>query len=79
MPDRYVDGDPTNNDINGSAWEHELFGTELGAGGDIQGVVDSLDYLHGLGIRGIYVAGSALITLPWVSPPCRSYTLKHFD
>lgn len=29
------------------------------------GLVDSLDYLHGLGIRGIYLAGSLLHNLPW--------------
>ena len=49
--DRFVNGDPTNDNANGTAWEHDPTGTQLRHGGDIKGLVDSLDYLHGLGIR----------------------------
>ncbi|KKY19706.1 putative alpha-glucan synthase ags2 [Phaeomoniella chlamydospora] len=34
-------------------------------GGDLQGLLDTLDYLHGMGIRGIYLAGPPLINQPW--------------
>jgi alpha-1,3-glucan synthase len=63
--DRFVNGDPSNDDINGTSWEHDLYGTQLRHGGDIKGLQDSLDYLHGMGIRGLYVAGSALLNMPW--------------
>ena len=49
--DRFVNGDATNDDANGTAWEHDPTGTQLRAGGDISGVLDSIDYIHGLGIR----------------------------
>lgn len=31
------------------------------------GLEDSLDYLYGMGIRGLYVAGSLLYNEPWAS------------
>ena len=65
--DRFVNGDPTNDDANGTAWEHDLTGTQLRHGGDVQGLQDTLDYLVGMGIRGIYLAGSPMINLPWGS------------
>ena len=65
--DRFVNGDPSNDNANGTAWEHDPTGTQLRHGGDMKGVVDSLDYLHGLGIRGIYLVGSIMINLPWSS------------
>jgi alpha-1,3-glucan synthase len=60
-------------------------GTQLRHGGDVDGLVDTLDYLHGLGIRGIYLAGSLLYNFPWmsdsysplVSTTCRS--LRRID
>jgi alpha-1,3-glucan synthase len=39
--------------------------TQLRHGGDIQGLVDSLDYLQGMGIKAIYVAGPPFINFPW--------------
>jgi alpha-1,3-glucan synthase len=63
--DRFVNGDPTNDNANGTAWEHDPLQTQLRHGGDVQGLVDSLDYLQGLGIRGIYIVGSAYINHPW--------------
>ena len=63
--DRFVNGDPTNDNANGTSWEHDLQGTQLRHGGDIKGLLSSLDYLHGLGVRGLYIAGSALINEPW--------------
>nr|POE47199.1 cell wall alpha-1,3-glucan synthase ags1 [Quercus suber] len=63
--DRFVNGDPTNDNINGTSWEHDLLGTQLRHGGDIKGLQASLDYLHGMGIRGLYIAGSNMINMPW--------------
>lgn len=65
--DRFVNGDPTNDNANGTAWEHDYLGTQLRHGGDLRGLVDSLDYLHGLGIRGLYIAGSLMLNFPWES------------
>lgn len=62
--DRWVDGDPTNNDNNGTVFEHDPTSNQLRHGGDVQGVVDSLDYLQGMGVKGIYVAGTPFINLP---------------
>ncbi|KAL8668001.1 MAG: hypothetical protein Q9168_007129 [Polycauliona sp. 1 TL-2023] len=63
--DKFINGDPTNDDINGTAWEHDITGTQLRYGGDVAGLQDSLDYLAGMGIRGIYISGSLLINAPW--------------
>ncbi|KAL8647173.1 MAG: hypothetical protein Q9226_006541, partial [Calogaya cf. arnoldii] len=63
--DRFVNGDPSNDDANGTAFEHDHMANQLRHGGDVAGLADSLDYLQGMGIKGIYIAGSALINLPW--------------
>lgn len=63
--DRFVNGDPTNDDANGTTWEHDPYGTQLRHGGDAQGLIDSLDYLYGLGIRGIYIVGVFQLNMPW--------------
>ncbi|QIW99286.1 hypothetical protein AMS68_004804 [Peltaster fructicola] len=65
--DRFVNGDPTNDNANGTSWEHDILGTQLRHGGDMKGLVDTLDYLYGLGIRSLYIAGSMMINLPWES------------
>ncbi|GFZ48862.1 hypothetical protein JCM24511_06611 [Saitozyma sp. JCM 24511] len=65
--DRFVDGDPSNNDINGTLFEVDSFSTQLRAGGDLAGLVDTLDYLQGMGIRALYISGSPFINLPWSS------------
>ena len=67
MLDRFVNGDPSNDDANKTAWEHDLTGTQLRHGGDIKGLQDSLDYVAGLGIKGLYLAGSPMINVPWGS------------
>ncbi|KAL8886169.1 MAG: hypothetical protein Q9215_006085 [Flavoplaca cf. flavocitrina] len=63
--DRFINGDPTNDDINGTAWEHDITGTQLRYGGDVAGLQETLDYLAGMGIRGIYISGTPLINAPW--------------
>ncbi|WBW73643.1 cell wall alpha-1,3-glucan synthase Mok11 [Schizosaccharomyces osmophilus] len=63
--DKWVDGDPTNNDINGTRFEYDMLETEFRNGGDIIGVKKSLDYLQGMGVKGIYLAGTPFVNLPW--------------
>ncbi|KAK7745826.1 Cell wall alpha-1,3-glucan synthase ags1 [Cytospora paraplurivora] len=65
--DRFVNGDPTNDNANGSVYEQEVMGTQLRFGGDIQGLVDTLDYIQGIGIRGLYIAGSPFINQPYAA------------
>lgn len=49
--DRFANGDPSNDNSNGTAFEVDILSTQLRAGGDISGLVDSLDYLQGMGIK----------------------------
>lgn len=53
MLDRFVNGDPTNDDINGTVFEHDVTSNQLRYGGDLAGLVDSLDYLQGMGVKVI--------------------------
>ncbi|KLJ13241.1 alpha-1,3-glucan synthase [Blastomyces silverae] len=62
--DRFVNGDPTNDNINGTLFEHDLNSNQMRHGGDIDGLVDTLDYLQGMGIKGIYLAGTVLMNAP---------------
>lgn len=65
MLDRFVNGDPTNDDINGTVFEHDVTSNQLRFGGDLAGLVDSLDYLQGMGIKGLYIAGTPFLNLPY--------------
>lgn len=49
--DRFSNGDPTNDNANGTAYEHDLISNQFRNGGDIKGLLDSLDYLQGMGIK----------------------------
>lgn len=49
--DRFVNGDPTNDNINGTLFEHDLTSNQIRNGGDLQGLIDTLDYLQGMGIK----------------------------
>lgn len=65
--DRYVNGDPSNDNANGTLFEQDITSTQFRHGGDMQGLIDSLDYIQGFGIKGIYIAGSPFINMPWQS------------
>jgi len=52
---------------NGTAFEHDIMGTQLRHGGDILGLIDSLDYIQGMGVKSVYLAGSSFMNLPWQS------------
>jgi alpha-1,3-glucan synthase len=63
--DKFADGDPTNNDFFGSVFEHDWRETGLRFGGDVLGLQHRLDYLQGMGIRGIFIAGTPFVNMPW--------------
>ncbi|KAL9621193.1 MAG: hypothetical protein Q9160_004325 [Pyrenula sp. 1 TL-2023] len=78
--DRFVNGDPVNDNINGSLFEHDLDSNQMRHGGDALGLIDSLDYLQGMGVQAIYVAGSPFMNQPWGSDqysPLDFTTLDH--
>jgi alpha-1,3-glucan synthase len=69
--DRFVNGDPTNDNINGTTFEHDV-DQRIRHGGDVAGLVDTLDYLQGMGIKvclicGLLVAGGFMLTISRVS------------
>lgn len=54
FPDRFANGDPTNDRAGTIAWGAEAPAFDNHFGGDFQGVIDRIDYLKALGITGIY-------------------------
>jgi alpha-1,3-glucan synthase len=65
LMDKFADGDPTNNDYFGTMFEYDWRETQLRAGGDLKGLVSKLDYLKGMGIRGIFISGTPFINMLW--------------
>lgn len=49
--DRIANGDPTNDDINGTTFEHVLNSNQMRHGGDLVGLIDTLDYIRGMGFK----------------------------
>lgn len=49
--DRFVNGDPTNDNANLTSFEHDLRSNQMRHGGDVAGLIDTLDYLQGMGIK----------------------------
>lgn len=55
MPDRFADGDKGNNEIPGMYNEY-LPGSPIGRhGGDLQGIIDHLDYFTDLGVTSLWL------------------------
>lgn len=54
MPDRFADGDKTNNDPPKSKGLYDRAKTRRYHGGDLQGVIDKLPYLKSLGVTAIW-------------------------
>lgn len=54
FPERFCNGDPSNDPAGAKPWRSERPGHFDSYGGDLQGVIDRLDYLKDLGITGIY-------------------------
>jgi alpha-1,3-glucan synthase len=59
--DRFVNGDPANDNANNTVFEQDVFDTQFRHGGDLAGLVDTLDYIQGMGIK-VY-QGSAVLWL----------------
>ncbi len=49
--DRFVNGDPSNDDANGTVFEHDAMSNQFRHGGDLAGLIDTLDYIQGMGIK----------------------------
>ena len=65
LMDKFADGDPSNNDYFGTTFEYDWRETQLRAGGDLKGLVSKLDYLLGMGVKGIFVSGTPFINMLW--------------
>ena len=63
--DKFADGDPSNNDYFQTMFENDWRETQLRFGGDVRGLESKLDYLQGMGIRGIFIAGTPFVNMPW--------------
>jgi glycosidase len=53
FPDRFANGDPGNDPVNVHAWGAEPTIWDF-QGGDLQGVLDHLDYLSDMGVNALY-------------------------
>ena len=54
FPDRFANGDQTNDPDQVRPWEDSNPGPQDFYGGDLQGVLDRLDYISSLGVNAIY-------------------------
>jgi glycosidase len=55
MPDRFADGDPSNNDPAVSRGLFDRSKARYYHGGDFRGVIDKLPYLHSLGVTALWL------------------------
>jgi alpha-1,3-glucan synthase len=65
LMDKFADGDPSNNDFFGTMYEWDWRETNLRYGGDVKGLQSKLDYLAGMGIKGIFASGTPFINNLW--------------
>ncbi|EMD38388.1 bifunctional glycoside hydrolase family 13 glycosyltransferase family 5 protein [Gelatoporia subvermispora B] len=65
LMDKFADGDPSNNDYFGTVYEWDWRETQLRFGGDLKGLVAHLDYLQGMGIKGIFISGTPFLNMMW--------------
>ena len=49
--DRLVNGDPQNDNANGTLFEQDPLSNQFRHGGDLAGLTDTLDYIQGMGIK----------------------------
>ncbi len=55
MPDRFANGDPSNDDPEGMLEKNNRSNPGGKHGGDLKGIADNLDYLKDLGVTGIWL------------------------
>jgi alpha-1,3-glucan synthase len=65
LPDKFADGNPENNDYFGTMYEADWRETQLRFGGDVKGMQAKLDYLQGMGMRGIFMSGTMFLNMLW--------------
>ncbi|KAL1410802.1 hypothetical protein Q8F55_001744 [Vanrija albida] len=67
--DKWIDGDPTNNDFFNLTYEYDWRETQIRTGGDAMGLLDErgLDYIQSMGYKMIYMAGTVFLNMPWQS------------
>lgn len=63
--DKFADGDPSNNDYFQTLFENDWRETQLRYGGDLRGLVNHLDYIQGMGVGLIFIAGTPFLNMPW--------------
>ena len=54
MPDRFANGDPSNDRVKGSSQILDRTGLETRHGGDIQGIINHLGYMADLGVTALW-------------------------
>lgn len=64
-PDRWSDGDPNLNNINGTHFEYDPAQKSFRFGGDATGIQSKLDYIQSMGIKAILIVGTPFYNLPW--------------
>ena len=55
MPDRFANGDPSNDNVKGMLEKADRSNPSGRHGGDIKGIVDHLDYLADLGVTALWI------------------------
>jgi alpha-1,3-glucan synthase len=65
LPDKFADGDPSNNDYFGTVYEYDWREPQLRAGGDLQGIINKLDYIQGMGMKGLFISGTPFLNMIW--------------
>ena len=55
MPDRFADGDPSNNEVEGMHNDYKPDSPLGRHGGDLQGIINNLDYFNDLGVTSIWL------------------------
>lgn len=65
LMDKFADGDPARNDYFQTVYEYDWRETQLRYGGDLKGLVSKLDYLQGMGIKGIFISGTVFLNMLW--------------
>ncbi len=54
FPERFANGDPANDPEGTLPWGSKKTRSTRFFGGDLQGVLDHLDYIEDLGVNGLY-------------------------
>ena len=77
--DKWYDGEPDNNDFFKTQFEWDLTETQLRYGGDAKGLMNprSLDYLQGMGVKSLYIAGTPWLNMPWQADSASSRFAHH--